>query len=256
MEICRSIASHRYKISCYRPLVAIEQRAGAGEVEVKDLVTGKRFTVEVGSLRGRDASAASDPHPNDGECGRPLEDDWSLARERESVIQNLLAGEGEVEPRIEAAAVKLGVSRRQIYTWIGRYRGAPRTSSLLDKRSGRRRGAVQLNGLRSTQTMSYFRSKVTTMRQGWRLRQVNQWTALPGMTATPPAPNKAPGMPFIAVQTVPRMTMTCSSTVCKWGGTSHPGAAFKRNVEGPVSGLPFSRASCRQGTSASAANRA
>ena len=91
-------------------LVAIEQRTGAGEVEVKDLVSGKRSTVEVGSLRGRDASAASDPRPNDGECGRPLDDDWSLARERESVIQNLLAGEGEIEPRKEAAAVKLGVS--------------------------------------------------------------------------------------------------------------------------------------------------
>ena len=70
-----------------------------GEVEVKDLVTGKRSTVEVGSLRGRDAGAASDPRPHDGECGRPLDDDWSLARERESVIQNLLAGEGEIELR-------------------------------------------------------------------------------------------------------------------------------------------------------------
>jgi helix-turn-helix protein len=100
-------------------------------------VTGKRSTVEVGSLRGRDASAAFDPRPkNNGECGRPLDDDWSIARERESVIQNLIAGEGEIEPRIEAAAVKLGVSRRQIYTWIGRYREAPRTSALLDKRSG------------------------------------------------------------------------------------------------------------------------
>ncbi len=82
-------------------------------------MTGKRSTVEVRSLRGRDASAASEVCPNDGECGRPLDDDWSLARERESVIQNLLAGEGESEPRIEAATVKLGVSRRQIYTWIG-----------------------------------------------------------------------------------------------------------------------------------------
>ena len=40
-------------------LVAIEQRTGAGEVEVRDLVTGMRSTVEVGSLRGRDNSGSA-----------------------------------------------------------------------------------------------------------------------------------------------------------------------------------------------------
>jgi putative transposase len=127
-------------------LVAIEQRTGAGEVEVRDLVTGMRSTVEVGTLRGRDAS---DPRDNNDERRRRLDnDEWNLARERESVIQDLLTGDGELEPRISAACTRLGVSRRQIYTWIARYRAAPHTSALLDKRSGRRRGAVQLDAER------------------------------------------------------------------------------------------------------------
>jgi hypothetical protein len=36
-----------------RRLVAREQRAGAGQVEVRGLVTGLQSTVEVGSQRGR-----------------------------------------------------------------------------------------------------------------------------------------------------------------------------------------------------------
>jgi putative transposase len=127
-------------------LVAIEQRTGAGEVEVRDLVTGMRSTVEVGSMRGRDAS---DPRDNNDERRRRLDnDEWTLARERESVIKDLLTGDGELEPRISAASTRLGVSRRQIYTWMARYRAAPHTSALLDKRSGRRRGAVQLDAER------------------------------------------------------------------------------------------------------------
>ncbi len=127
-------------------LVVIEQRVGAGEVEVRDLVTDMRSTVEVGSLRGRDIS---EPPDNNDERSRRLDsDDWTLARERESVIQDLLICDGELEPHISAASTRLGVSRRQIYTWMGRYRASPHTSALLDKRSGRRRAAVQLDAER------------------------------------------------------------------------------------------------------------
>ena len=127
-------------------LVAIEQRTGAGEAEVRDLVSGLRSTVEVGSLSGRDTS---DPRDNHDERRRHLDnDEWTLARERERVIKDLLTGEGELEPRISAASVRLGVSCRQLYTWMARYRAAPHTSALLDKRSGRRRGAVQLDAER------------------------------------------------------------------------------------------------------------
>ncbi len=129
-------------------LVAIEQRTGAGEVEVRDLVTGMRSTVEVGALRGREAVAASDRRDNNDERRRHLENaEWILATERERVIQELLTG-GEIESRIGAASARLGVSRRQIYTWIARYRAAPNTSTLIDKPSGRRHGAVQLDAER------------------------------------------------------------------------------------------------------------
>jgi hypothetical protein len=129
-------------------LVAIEQRTGAGEVEVRDLVTGMRSTVEVGALRGREAVAASDRRDNNDERRRHLENaEWTLATERERVIQELLTG-GEIESRIGAASARLGVSRRQIYTWIARYRAAPNTSTLIDKPSGRRHGAVQFDAER------------------------------------------------------------------------------------------------------------
>jgi putative transposase len=105
--------------------------------------------MEVGSLRGRDAMAASDARDNNDDRRRHLDnDEWTLARERESVIQELLTSDGELEPRISAASARLGVSRRQIYTWMARYRAAPHTSALLDKPSGRRRGAVQLDAER------------------------------------------------------------------------------------------------------------
>jgi putative transposase len=127
-------------------LVAIEQRVGAEEVEVRDLVTGIRSTVEVGTLRGRDGSVSAEPQGNDDEHGRRVDtDQWAIARERESVIKELLTGDGELEPRVSAASATLGVARRQIYTWIARYRATTRTSALLDKRSGRRRGTVQLD---------------------------------------------------------------------------------------------------------------
>jgi putative transposase len=127
-------------------LVAIEQRTGAGEVEVRDLVTGMRSTVEVGSLRGRDNS---DPPDSAEQRRRRLDDEeWNLARERESVIQELLSGDGDLESRIRVASARLGVSRRQIYTWMARYRAAPNTSTLVDKPSGRRHGAVQLDAER------------------------------------------------------------------------------------------------------------
>jgi hypothetical protein len=104
-------------------LVAIEQRAGAGEVEVRDLVTGTRSTVEVGALRGTDNSDSTE---DADQRRRRLDDDqWTVARERESVIQALLSGDGENESRIGAASAKLGVSCRQIYTWLARYRTAP-----------------------------------------------------------------------------------------------------------------------------------
>jgi hypothetical protein len=72
-------------------LVAIEQRTGAGKVEVRDLVTGVRSTVQVGSLRGRDESVSADRRDDEDERCRRLDDDeWKLARERESVIKTCL----------------------------------------------------------------------------------------------------------------------------------------------------------------------
>jgi putative transposase len=132
-------------------LVAIEQREGPGEVWVRDLVTGVRSKVLVAALRGRETGAVAEMRAGEELRRQTIDQDsWDRARERERVIKGLLEGEGDLEARIIAGSETLGVSRRQIYTWIARYRSARQTSSLLDKPSGRRLGTVRLDGVRDS----------------------------------------------------------------------------------------------------------
>jgi hypothetical protein len=129
-------------------LVAIEQREGPGEVWVRDLVTGVRSKVLVAVLRGRETGAVAEMRAGEDLRRQTIDQDsWDRARERERVIKGLLEGQGDLEERIIAGSETLGGSRRQIYTWIARYRSARQTRSLLDKPSGRRLGTVRLDGV-------------------------------------------------------------------------------------------------------------
>jgi putative transposase len=127
-------------------LVVIERREGAGVVRVRDLANGLRTEVLIGNLRGREAAPVSQlPDALEEPRNRVDDKDWAVARERERVVQELLAAGRDLRPRILAASGALGVTERQIYTWMARYRAASHTSSLLDKPSGPRRGTVRLD---------------------------------------------------------------------------------------------------------------
>jgi hypothetical protein len=73
-------------------LVVIEQRLSAGEVQVRDVATGVRSTVQVGSLRGREAGPLTELFDARDEQRRVIDEkDWVIARERERVVKELPA---------------------------------------------------------------------------------------------------------------------------------------------------------------------
>src|SRR5271165_3215982 len=63
------------------------------------------------------------------------------------------------------------------------------------------------------QTMSYFRSKVTNIRQVDLDLQVNQCMVLLGINAKLAGPRSWSDMPSMPVSTLPRTTKNCSSAV-------------------------------------------
>ena len=130
-------------------VVVIEQREGPGQVRVRDLATGARTIALIGALRARDSGPVTELFDTHDERRRSVdEEDWIAARERERVIRELLEGEGPLKQRIPAAMATLGVSRRQLFTWLARYRAAGHTSGLIDKPAGRRTGRRQLDAER------------------------------------------------------------------------------------------------------------
>jgi putative transposase len=63
--------------------------------------------------------------------------EWSIARDREAVIQPLAALDRVSQAAIEDASERLGLARSSVYRLINRYRKRPRTSSLLPLQRGR-----------------------------------------------------------------------------------------------------------------------
>jgi hypothetical protein len=96
-------------------LVLIEQREGAGKVQLQDLATAARSKVLLAALRGGEIGPHTELYDARIER-RTIDDDApSVARECERAVRDLLAGEGELKPRIDAAPRR---ARRQIYTWM------------------------------------------------------------------------------------------------------------------------------------------
>jgi putative transposase len=130
-------------------VVVIEQREGPGRVRVRDLATGSQTTALIAALRARDSGPVTELFDTHDERRRTVEEeDWIVARERERVIRELLEGEGPLKQRVPAAMATLGVSRRQVFTWLARFRAAGHTSGLIDKPPGRHSGRRQLDAER------------------------------------------------------------------------------------------------------------
>ena len=121
-------------------LVVIEQR-DSSQVTVRELISGKLFTVPVGELRGRDAGRLTElldqratKLRDDDEVGRPL------ARAREQTLIAMLSASGPWRDRVTNAAQQLQVSCRAVYRWLRRYRELATTSSLVDRNPGPTKG--------------------------------------------------------------------------------------------------------------------
>ncbi len=131
-----------------RALVVIKQRDGS-QVTVRDLISGKLFTVPVGELRGRDAGRLTELLDqratrlrDDDEVGRPL------ARAREQTLVAMLSASGLSSDRVTNAAQQLNVSCRAVYRWLRRYRELATTSSLVDRNPGPTKGRSKLDAVR------------------------------------------------------------------------------------------------------------
>ena len=130
-------------------VVVIEQREGPGRVRVRDLATGAQTTALIAALRARDSGPVTELFDTPDERRRTVDEkDWIVARERERVIRELLEDKGPLKSRIPAALAALGVSRRQLFTWLARYRTTGHTSGLIDRPPGRRSGRRQLDAER------------------------------------------------------------------------------------------------------------
>jgi hypothetical protein len=80
-------------------LVAIEQRTGAGEVEVRDLVTGKRSTVEVGVAARQGCKRCVRPaRKTTANVVDPSTTIGPSPENARASFKTCLTGEGEIEP--------------------------------------------------------------------------------------------------------------------------------------------------------------
>ena len=65
------------------------------------------------------------------------ENDWNVARRRETLIRSLVVRGSITYNDVDAAATELGLSRSFMYKLLARYRRRPQTSSLLFAKRGR-----------------------------------------------------------------------------------------------------------------------
>jgi hypothetical protein len=115
-------------------LVLIEQREGAGKVQLQDLATAARSKVLLAALRGGEIGPHTELYDARIER-RTIDDDApSVARECERAVRDLLAGEGDLKPRIDAARHA--------------ERGVRSTLGWPIPRSGRQTGTVRLDAVR------------------------------------------------------------------------------------------------------------
>ena len=90
---------------------------------------------------------------------------WDRACEREAVIRPLAQADQLSPEQVEAAAVRLGLSRGSVYRLVGRFKRRPTTSSLLPAKAGRH-GSLRLLAPRVETISLNCRPGVMTAR--WR----------------------------------------------------------------------------------------
>jgi putative transposase len=115
---------------------------------IRDSVNAELHEVSVAELRGMPSLSREDFDQRVDRVRSASDLSWSVAKQRESVIHDLLMREGSMAERIAAAAEVLGLSPRTVRRLVGQYRVSGQTTSLVAKPSGphqkrRRLGAVR-----------------------------------------------------------------------------------------------------------------
>ena len=127
---CGTIAVHGSR------LVIVCAVKPAGQVAIRDLVSGETFDVSVGELSAQTTPArASDAARIHADVVTASPKRYRAAQQREKVVVAALVREGPSWLAVEQTSAVSDVSARTLWRWISLYRAQPCTAGLLlDKR--------------------------------------------------------------------------------------------------------------------------
>ncbi|HXQ23625.1 MAG TPA: hypothetical protein VN812_18240 [Candidatus Acidoferrales bacterium] len=140
LDVCiGAIALHRDR------LVVVEQRLGPERVRIRDLATGERVNVAIGTLRSRPTLSRGELGEREEMLRTTPKNVWDAGTERERAIRSMLQQEGPLTHRARATAEELKVSERTVFRWLARFLEAEQTTSLIQRRRGRKPGTKLLD---------------------------------------------------------------------------------------------------------------
>ena len=103
---------------------------------IRDSVNAELHEVPVADLRGMPSLPPEDLDHRLDRLRTVSDQNWSLARQRESIIRELLGSHGSMAARLVAAAAMLDVSPRTVRRLVKQYRVSSQTTSLVAKPPG------------------------------------------------------------------------------------------------------------------------
>jgi len=134
-----AVAVHRDRV------VVVEQRMGAERLRIRDLATGERLNVAIGSLRARPTLSDAELAEREEMLRTTPRSVWEKGAERERALRALLQHEGPLTQRARATAADLKVSERTVFRWLARFLEAEQTTSVVERRRGRKSGIKLLD---------------------------------------------------------------------------------------------------------------
>ena len=103
---------------------------------IRDSVNAELHEVPVADLRGMPSLPPEDLDHRLDRLRTVSDQNWSLARQHESIIRELLGSHGSMAARLAAAAAMLDVSPRTVRRLVKQYRVSSQTTSLVAKPPG------------------------------------------------------------------------------------------------------------------------
>jgi putative transposase len=117
-----------------RPFRFISLQGSAASI--RDSVNGELREVAVAELRGMPSLPPEDFDQRVDLLRTTSDQSWHLAQRRESIIRELLNGEGSMAERVAGAAKVLDISPRTVRRLVKQYRTSSQTTSLVQKPPG------------------------------------------------------------------------------------------------------------------------